>query len=112
MKKESYLIYDSSCAFCTGLASYFQRKWNIKIVPNTSVTGKNKELIKKDVHFFDLDEKNNEYKLFSGAEAAVRMIGRKYKFLIFLYSIFGIRQLIQSFYWIVKKSRKYVGNLF
>jgi predicted DCC family thiol-disulfide oxidoreductase YuxK len=104
------LIYDSSCAFCTGLAGYFHRRWGVRIVPNnmTGNTKLEKKLIQKDVHYIIYNKTDNSYVMYDGAEAAVRMIGKKYPVLIWLYYVPVIRQLIQFLYWIVKKLRKYL----
>jgi len=110
-KKENFLVYDASCAFCTGLAGYFHSKWQIKIVSNDNrINNIDKDIIKKDVHFVCFVDET--VLVYHGAEAAVRMVGTKYPILIRLYGIIGIRQLIQLFYWIVKKLRKHLGNLF
>lgn len=112
-KREVYLIYDASCVFCSSLAGYFSHNWKMKVLPNTYSSLKwDKELIKKDVHYFCLDKENNEYRLFSGAEAAVRVIGEKYPLIIKVYSIIGFKQSIQALYWTLKKLRKHLGNLF
>lgn len=110
-KRENFLVYDATCAFCTGLAGYFQSKWKVKIVPNNvPVNYIDKKTIKRDVHYVVFNE--NGYVVYHGAEAAIMMAGKEYPILVLLYSIIGIRQVIQAFYWIVKKSRKYLRNLF
>jgi len=112
-KRDSYLIYDASCDFCTGLANYFKRKWKIRIAPNTmEYPPYDRQLISKDVHYECFDKESGEYRLFSGPAAAVRVVGEKYPLIIKVYSIIGFKQIIQALYWILKKSRKHLGNLF
>lgn len=104
-KKENFLVYDASCAFCTGLAGFFHRKLGIKIVPNdVTINYLAKETIQKDVHFVIFE--NGKLLVFHGAEAAVRMVGQKYGILIKLYKVIVFKQLFNVFYWIVKKLRK------
>jgi len=104
-KKENFLVYDASCAFCTGMAGFFHRKLGVKVVPNNiQVSYLDKETIQKDVHYVVFE--NGKPIVFHGAEAAVRMVGQKYGILIKLYKVIGFKQFFQISYWIVKKLRK------
>ena len=92
VKYDNYLIYDKSCPFCTGIARYFQKNWNVKIV------GK----VFKDVHYVE------GKKMYDGAEAVIRILSTKYPILILLYSIMVFRIMFKAFYWTLKKTRKYL----
>lgn len=95
-KNRKYIIYDYSCPFCTGIAQYFEKNWDIEIV------GK----VFKDVHYVDGKI------MYDGAEAIIRVLGTRYPVLISLYGIMIFRIMFKSIYWIVKKLRKHLGNLF
>jgi predicted DCC family thiol-disulfide oxidoreductase YuxK len=113
-KREDFLIYDGFCAFCTGLAGRLNKHLGIKIVPSHFVRlkapGLERETIEYNVHYVKFI--NGEIKVYHGTEAAVRVLGIKYKFLVWMYYIPVIRQLMQAFYFLTKKSRKYLSNLF
>jgi len=111
-KREDFLIYDGYCAFCTGLAGRLNRHVGIKIVPSHYVRlkapGLERDTIEYNVHYVKFN--GEEIKVYHGTEAAVRTIGIKHKFVIWLYYIPVIRQLIQVFYFLMKKSRKYLSK--
>jgi len=112
--KRDFLIYDAYCDFCYGLAGFLHTHLNVHTVPSYMVRlkaeGLERNVINRDVHFVVFNK--NIPKVYHGAEAAVRVIGIRFPFVIYLYYIPVIRQLIQAFYFIVKKLRKHLGNLF
>lgn len=111
-KKQDYLIYDAYCDFCYKVAEVLHKHLNVHTVPSYMVRlkaeGLERETIKHDVHFVVFTK--NVPKVYHGAEAAIRVLAIKYRFLIALYAIPGIRQLIKGLYYLVKKSRKFLSK--
>lgn len=91
-KLNNYLIYDKSCKFCIGLAHYFEKNWNVKII------GK----VFKDVHYVE------DKRMYDGVEAIIHILGIKYPSIIKIYSVGVFRFMFKTLYLIVKKLRKYV----
>jgi predicted DCC family thiol-disulfide oxidoreductase YuxK len=98
MKNKHHLIYDDQCAFCTGLASWFNRITNVRIVPLSMIQSKERRL-----HFIDL-EKNTEY---YDAEACLHVISLipYCKILAHVY-FWPLVYLWDALYFILKKLRR------
>ena len=107
------LVYDASCPFCKSVATYcYENYEGLTLLPNTSkkIPYIDKKTASRDVHLITEHtfKKNTYHRVYSGADAVVRVMSIGYPSIPKLYRIPFFNRLIKMLYFILKKVRKYL----